>query len=118
MGYRAHAVTLAGMNREIKSDFKSLSSLDKLVLVKAKEDTMIQPKESEWFGYFKDGQRKDLWTMEEAPWFKENWFGLKDLHTEGKIAFEESSGDHLRFSKAEFRSIINNYLVERTAHPL
>lgn len=88
-----------GQNAVYKENFQTLS---KLVLVMAEEDSMVHPKESEHFGYFKDGSRSELVAMREAPWYKEDWFGLKTLDEAKKIEFYTTPGDHLRFTKAWF----------------
>ena len=40
--------------------------LKNLVLVKFDEDQQVVPKESEWFGFYKPGQSKELYTLEES----------------------------------------------------
>merc|ERR1719352_223742 len=61
-------------NATYSANFKSL---EKLVLVMAEDDTMIHPKESEHFGYYKDGSDTELVQMKDAPWYTEDWFGLR-----------------------------------------
>ena len=104
--YRASCHFLPFINNEIqgpgnqnsihKSNFESLQ---KLVLVMAQNDSMVHPKESEHFGYFKDGSRTELVAMRDAPWYKEDWFGLKSLDEAKKIEFHSTPGNHLRFKK-------------------
>ena len=78
----------------------NFEKLEKVILVKAEEDTMITPRESEHFGYFKDGSRSELVAMRDAPWYTENWFGLKTLDEAQKIDFYSTPGGHLHFTKA------------------
>ncbi|CAE7194451.1 ppt-1 [Symbiodinium sp. CCMP2456] len=85
-------------NATYKENFKSL---EKLVLVMAEDDTMVHPKESEHFGYFKDGSRETLVAMRDAPWYTDDWFGLKSLDQDKKIDFFSTPGNHLRF-KTDF----------------
>jgi hypothetical protein len=37
--------------------------------------------------------------MRDAPWYKEDWFGLKSLDEAKKIEFHSTPGNHLRFKK-------------------
>lgn len=34
-------------------------------------DTMVQPKESEWFGFYKPGQNKEVESLQESNLYKE-----------------------------------------------
>jgi len=116
--YRASCHFLPFINNEIqgpgnqnsihKSNFESLQ---KLVLVMAQNDSMVHPKESEHFGYFKDGSRTELVAMRDAPWYKEDWFGLKSLDEAKKIDFYSTPGDHLRFSKEFLHELAAHYFV-------
>eukprot|EP00438_Fugacium_kawagutii_P027238 Skav214331 [mRNA] locus=scaffold86:239561:241835:+ [translate_table: standard] len=102
--YRTHGHFLPYINNEVQghqnSTYKhNFQSLEKLVLVMAEDDTMVHPKESEHFGYFKDGSRTELVAMRDAPWYTEDWFGLKSLDQAKKIEFHSTPGNHLRFKK-------------------
>ena len=102
--YRTHGHCLPYINNEVQghqnSTYKqNFQSLEKFVLVMAEDDTMVHPKESEHFGYFKDGSRTELVAMRDAPWYKEDWFGLKILDEAKKIEFHSTPGNHLRFKK-------------------
>ncbi len=45
--------------------------MSNVVLVKFENDTMVQPKESEWFGFYKEGQDKETYTLQESKiWTK------------------------------------------------
>merc|ERR1712048_401951 len=107
------------INNEVKgkenltytANFKSLT---KLVLVMAEDDTMVHPKESEHFGYFKDGSRKELVAMKDAPWYTEDWFGLKTLDEAKKIDQFSTPGDHLRFKKDFLLTMVKQYLTTKS----
>merc|ERR1719272_2468250 len=71
-GYKKHCQFLPYINNEITKNSTYTSNfvgLEKLVLVMAENDTMVQPKESEHFGFYKDGSNKDLIAMEDAAWY-------------------------------------------------
>mmetsp|Transcript_41518 Transcript_41518/g.90051 ORF Transcript_41518/g.90051 Transcript_41518/m.90051 type:complete len:339 (+) Transcript_41518:66-1082(+) len=114
--YRTHGHFLPYINNEVQghqnSTYKqNFQSLEKLVLVMAEDDTMVHPKESEHFGYFKDGSRTELVTMRDAPWYKDDWFGLKSLDEAKKIDFYSTPGDHLRFSKEFLHELVARYFA-------
>ena len=56
----SHSQVSGKQNATYKQNFQSL---EKLVLVMAEDDTMVHPKESEHFGYFKDGSRAMVVTL-------------------------------------------------------
>lgn len=49
----------------------NLKALQKLVLVKFNNDTMVQPRETEWFGFYKPGQAVELETLQESGLYTE-----------------------------------------------
>mmetsp|Transcript_10170 Transcript_10170/g.22913 ORF Transcript_10170/g.22913 Transcript_10170/m.22913 type:complete len:352 (+) Transcript_10170:65-1120(+) len=114
--YRKDGHFLPYINNEVpgkvNSTFKeNFASLEKLVLVMAEDDTMVHPKESEHFGYFKDGSDKELVAMKDAPWYTEDWFGLKTLDQAGKIDFYSTPGNHLRFKEDFLVQMVQKYLA-------
>jgi palmitoyl-protein thioesterase len=42
------------------------ASLNKLVLVKAGDDTIVVPSETEWFGFYEDGSLDRVLSMNET----------------------------------------------------
>lgn len=77
-------------------------TLNNLVLVLFTEDTMIQPRISQWFGFYRDGQDKEVIPMQETDIYKEDWIGLRKLDQEKRIKFLECHGDHLKFTDQWF----------------
>merc|ERR1711972_1190196 len=115
--YRKQGHFLPYINNEVKGKENAtysdnFKSLEKLVLVMATGDTMIKPKESEHFGFFKDGSMSELVEMRNAPWYTEDWFGLKTLDEAKKIDQLTTSGDHLRFTKDFLLSTVNKYFTK------
>jgi len=80
----------------------------------AEGDTMVHPKESEHFGYFRDGSRRELVAMKDAPWYTEDWFGLKSLDEAHKIDFHSTPGNHLRFTKEFLEQMVKQYFASAT----
>jgi len=114
--YRKDGHFLPYINNEVEGKKNStytenFKSLEKLVLVLAEDDTIIKPKESAHFGYFKDGSMRDLVDMRSAPWYTEDWFGLKALDEAKKIDFFSTPGDHLRFKEEFLSEMVKKYFV-------
>eukprot|EP01089_Gocevia_fonbrunei_P014355 TRINITY_DN3919_c0_g2_i2.p1 TRINITY_DN3919_c0_g2~~TRINITY_DN3919_c0_g2_i2.p1 ORF type:complete len:299 (-),score=47.10 TRINITY_DN3919_c0_g2_i2:3-899(-) len=88
---------------------KNLSSLNKFVMVKFTEDEMVQPRESEWFGFYTAGQDKEVQTMQQTKLYQEDWIGLKTLDEAKRLDFYSVAGDHLQFTQQWFIDTIIPY---------
>ncbi|CAH3023982.1 unnamed protein product, partial [Porites evermanni] len=72
--YREKSVFLAEINQEKKMvpEYKTnLMKLKNFVMVMFGKDTMVDPKETEWFGFYKPGQAVDKYTLQESQLYKE-----------------------------------------------
>jgi len=119
--YRSYCHFLPFINNEVPGKENAryaanFRSLKKLVLVKAENDTMVVPKESEHFGYFKDGSVDELISMKDAPWYKEDWFGLRTLDEANKVDFFSTPGDHMRFELEFIATIVRKYFVSNATY--
>uniref|UniRef100_A0A1B6BZS0 Palmitoyl-protein thioesterase 1 n=2 Tax=Clastoptera arizonana TaxID=38151 RepID=A0A1B6BZS0_9HEMI len=105
---------LADINneREVNLDYKNnLKKLNNFVLVKFANDTMVQPRDSEWFGFYTPGQAVNITKLQDSKLFIEDRLGLKDLYTQGRLKFLSVPGDHLQFTDDWFReTIVNQFL--------
>jgi len=77
-------------------------SLANFVMVKFTEDTMVQPIESEWFGFYAPGQDQQVLTLQQTPLYQEDWLGLQKLDTTGRLKFLSVVGNHLQFTEQWF----------------
>jgi len=113
-GYIKSSTFLPDINNEYLNKKKSyrdnLITLNKLVLVQFMNDTMVQPRESQWFGFYKLGQDREVLNMRDTDLYKEDWIGLKKLDEDKKIDLLECPGDHLRFTEEWFKTNIMHYL--------
>lgn len=75
-------------------------------------DTIVQPRESQWFGFYKPGQDKELIPMEQTLLFKDNRLGLQDMNQSGQLMLLETEGNHLQFTKQWFVQNILPILAE------
>ncbi|XP_043280933.1 palmitoyl-protein thioesterase 1 [Venturia canescens] len=113
--YKKNSVFLADINNElvVNETYKeNLMKLDRLVLVKFDRDTMVQPRESEWFGFYKNGQAVELESLEESALYKEDRLGLRQMNEAGKIVFLSLDTNHLQFTDDWFvDQIIKKHLT-------
>lgn len=103
--YEEKCVFLPDINqmKTLNPEYKArLSALANLVLVMFENDTMVQPKESEWFGFYKPGQDKDVYTLFQSEIWTKDLLGLQHLNSTGHLHFIPAPFDHLRFSNDWF----------------
>jgi len=90
-----------------------LVTLKHLVLLMAERDTMIFPKESEYFGAFSDESWELVIPAHLQPWYKT--LGLQDLENQGRLVLLTTKGDHLQFSRTELYGWIDQYFIPTPA---
>jgi len=113
--YLEYSVFLADINNNhaTKNETykENLLTLQNFVMVQFLNDTMVQPKESEWFGFYNAGQDKSVYTLQESQLYQEDWLGLQEMDTQGKLTFLATIGDHLQFTEEWFiTNIITPFL--------
>ena len=67
--YKSKSIFLADINNERAKNqtyIKNLMKLNTFVMVKFNNDTMVEPVDSEWFGYYKPGQTEEMMTLQES----------------------------------------------------
>jgi len=89
----------AGANRN-KKRFQQLNAL---FMIKFSRDPVIYPTESSWFGNINLDGHVD--TMENTRAYKEDLFGLRTLHQQGRIGRHEIDGEHLEYGTDVIRDI-------------
>jgi palmitoyl-protein thioesterase len=110
--YIKNSIFLPDLNNEKENKNKNyknrFGSLDKLVLIKFSNDTMVVPKESEWFEFYGENEDKVI-NLQESKFYQEDFIGLRKLNEEGKVAFIEWPGDHIQFKDSDIiRDVIPN----------
>nr|XP_021495154.1 palmitoyl-protein thioesterase 1 [Meriones unguiculatus] len=111
--YRNHSIFLADINQERsvnESYKKNLMTLKKFVMVKFLNDTMVDPVDSEWFGFYRSGQAKETIPLQETSLYKEDHLGLKQMDKAGKLVFLAKEGEHLQLSREWFNEHIIPFL--------
>ncbi|XP_069359085.1 palmitoyl-protein thioesterase 1 [Maniola hyperantus] len=113
--YKKSSEFLADINNERKINqtyVQNLNKLEHFVMVKFNNDSIVQPKETEWFGFYAPGQAKKLISLQQSKLYKEDRLGLKKMDEDGKLVFLSQPGDHLRFTEEWFiENILKPYLL-------
>lgn len=97
--YLADSVFLPYINNEdgtadeVVSNKARFSALNGLMLVMFTEDSMVYPKESEWFQELNELMQVE--PLEKSAFYKSDLIGLKQLNENGKVKFISIVGDHL-----------------------
>jgi len=112
--YRDNSLFLADINNEgpeKNETFKeNLAALDNLVLVQFTEDSIVDPKESEAFGWFSPEEDMAMVPVQNTTLYTEDWIGLKTLDQQGKLHFMSVKGDHLQLDRESLDEITDKYL--------
>ncbi|XP_025111565.1 palmitoyl-protein thioesterase 1-like [Pomacea canaliculata] len=112
--YVQKSIFLADINQEkvVNPSYReNLLKLKNLALVMFLQDTMVDPKESEWFGFYVPGQAKEIMPLTQTKLWLEDRLGLQKLNDTGRLHFLSSDSDHLRFTDTWFiDNVINKFL--------
>lgn len=114
---------LPKLNNEVRNKANStykerFSSLENLVLIMFKHDTILIPKETSWFGYYPDGAFNPVLPAQETTLYTEDWIGLKTLDEAGKVKFINVSGNHLEISQSDMKTYVVPYLEDQVSKRL
>jgi len=112
--YLAKSVFLADINNERTAKNQTykenLITLENFVMVKFLNDTMVQPKESEWFDFYAPNQDKIIIPLNQSDIYIQDWIGLKTLDESNKLHFVPCEGNHLQFTDTWFEQNIFPFL--------
>ena len=81
------------------------------VWVMGLKDTVVWPREGEWWGQAPAGRPFDgvALPMNQSSWYLSDSFGLRTADEQGKNHFESFNGEHIRMTDAELYSWISKY---------
>ena len=85
-------------DEEIKRRF---SNLEKVKLIKSKDDSVIVPRDSSWFMFY-DIEGKEIVPLEESQFYKKDFIGLRKLNEEGKVIFATFRDEHVIYNIVEY----------------
>ncbi|KAH8237600.1 hypothetical protein KR038_002089, partial [Drosophila bunnanda] len=112
--YRLGSTFLADINNEVYLNtfyIENLNKLKKFVMVKFLNDTIVQPKESQWFEFYTNGQDQIITSLKDSRVYKN--LGLDKMDNAGKLVFLSVEGNHLSISKAWFIKNLVPLLLEK-----
>ncbi|PVU96213.1 hypothetical protein BB561_001333 [Smittium simulii] len=111
--YLKYNTFLPDINNENKINqtyIDQIKKLEKLVFVKFLRDTMVDPPDSEWFGFY--NENKTIVPLVNSNIYTEDRLGLKAMDMEKKIDFVEINADHLQASDDIMDFLIQKYLMD------
>jgi len=80
--------------------------LDKVLLIMNENDTVVSPPSTSWFEFYESSTNKII-PLKESDFYKEDYIGIRELDSNGKINFVKLSGDHIHFSDYD----IDTYMI-------
>ncbi|KAF8108429.1 hypothetical protein N665_0109s0051 [Sinapis alba] len=88
--YLENSKYLPKLNNEIPNQRNStykerFASLHNLFLIMFRDDEVIVPQESSWFGFYPDGDFGPLLAVQQTKLYTEDWIGLKTLDDARKL---------------------------------
>ena len=113
--YMKHNKFLKDLNNEgeVKNyEYKNrMIQLNKVMLIKGKEDTVISPRDSSWFEFY-DKEGKEIVKLENSDFYKDDYIGLRKLIEDGKVEFVLFSGEHVKYTEEEFQKYIIPFFAD------
>jgi len=90
---------------------KNIMALNNFVLVMFQYDSIVVPRESEWFGFYRDGDLNTILPYNLTLLYLEDRIGIRTLDKLGKLKFLSCPGDHMQFTMTWFtKNIILPFL--------
>jgi len=111
--YKAKSLFLADINNEVthNQDYKdNLMKLEKFVMVKFADDTVVDPKASEWFEFYAPGQADQILPLNQSQIYLEDRLGLQEMDNNGQLAFLSTPGNHMNIKEDFLAEIVDEYL--------
>ena len=118
---------LTSINNELSGRHKNetyaahLAQLDALVLVLFIQDTTVVPKESSWFGSYREeeeegggGGKKAIVPMREQPLYVEDWIGLRTLDESGRVVLASCDAEHMHLLIECWKPLVEKYVGSRS----
>ena len=103
------------LNNELKEKdqeiYDRFSSLEKVKLIKAKQDSVIVPRESSWFEFY-DYDGKTIIPLKESDFYINDNIGLRKLMEEDKVIFYEINQEHVLYNQKEYKEEIMPFFLD------
>ncbi|GMT21011.1 hypothetical protein PFISCL1PPCAC_12308, partial [Pristionchus fissidentatus] len=117
--YRNGSTFIAEINNEvvIKPEYKTnLLKLQNLVLIVFDQDTTVIPRESSWFGFYKEKDIDTIIPYNESRLYIEDRIGLRTLDETGRLHFFTMKGGHMAYDWNLLKQLINMRSQSRHGH--
>ncbi|KAJ2663038.1 hypothetical protein IWW48_001557 [Coemansia sp. RSA 1200] len=117
--YLEHNIFLPDINSDhrdgkVNEDYRArIAALERMVLVKFGEDTLISPVSSTWFG-FVDADGNDV-PLKNTTLYTEDRLGLRALDEQGRLEFVTIPGKHMNIDDATLRAVVAKYFASGRA---
>ena len=116
--YDEHDVFLKMLNNDYENYedrdqeiYRRFTSLEKVKLIKSREDSVIVPRESCWFEFY-DRDGKTIIPLKESDFYIEDYIGLRKLIEEGKVTFTEFAEEHVLSHIKEYQEEIVPFFLD------
>ena len=112
--YKKTNTFLKMLNNEDEKDeevYKRFSSLEKVKLIKSREDTVITPRDSSWFQFY-DKNGIEIVPLELSDFYIDDYIGLRKLNEEGKVEFTEFAEEHVLYNMDEYNEEIVKFFED------
>lgn len=113
--YRERSTFIAEINNEksINKDYVyRLHRLNKFIMVKFLRDEMVQPIESQWFGFYAPGSNRIVQNLTTSEIYSSDKLGLRQMMEDRKLFFLQVDDVHLKISREWFLREILPFLKE------
>jgi len=107
--YIKYSVFLSDINQQksFNQTYRdNLLSVTNFTMVKFTLDTVVIPKESEWFGYYEIGQQSTIVPLEQSPLWQNDTLGLKELYETNRLFRTTAPFEHMKFNASWFEENI------------
>lgn len=121
--YRENSNFLADVNNEREKRNETyadnIASLDRFVLIRFKDEDVVKPVVSPWFGDLNTTNGKVI-KLGDRALYRQDWLGLKELDNSGGLLFQEINGRHMQIGEGVLEKMFSEYFAQdaptRQAH--
>ncbi|GMS90856.1 hypothetical protein PENTCL1PPCAC_13031, partial [Pristionchus entomophagus] len=108
--YRNGSIFIAEINNEVEMNLSyktNLLKLDHLILIVFDQDTTVIPRESSWFGFYKEKDIDTIIPYNESKLYIEDRIGLRTLDESGRLHFYTMQGGHMAYDWNLLKQLID-----------
>jgi len=98
-----------------KAQKERIVSLEHFAMLKWLNDTVVSPRESEWFGHW--DENKNLVEMRDQNIYYDDLLGLKTLDEAGKLHFYTAPGEHMHLEEWMITDLLVPFLIDADELP-